>query len=492
MNTTITSPIDVHLNIGDKQLADGTDDNFEHVNAHTGEVQASVPMAGAADIDAAVRAAAKAQEDWRRTKPADRRDALLRLAHIVRDKSAEFSRMISLENGTPISNTQVHGEIAYAWITYYAGWADKLEGRVSSTFAHGRDFSYSVPEPVGVVGALIPWNGPLHCLAMKTAPALAAGNSVVLKPSEFAPFSGELYARCVREAGIPDGVCNVVPGGRVAGDALVRHPLVNKISFTGGPATAHQILAACAETAKPSLMELGGKSANVVFADADLDLAAMHATMFSVHVWSGQGCIFPTRLIVQESVYEEVLERCIAQLDQIVMGDPFDPTSTMGPVVSHPAAERIIATVKGAVESGDGRLVTGGCRAEGDLAQGAYVQPTIFADVDPASSLAQNEVFGPVLAVSSFRDEEQAIELANGTPYGLGAFLHCNDLNTVHRVADGLKAGGVFVNGALIAEPDTPFGGVGISGFGREGGLHGIEEYTALKTVAIAAPVAAA
>jgi len=486
---TAAAPIDVRINIADQSRSSGSGGVFEHVNAHTGVVQAAVPMAGFSEVDAAVRAAAVVFDHWRRRRPAERRDLLIRLAQIVRAKAAEFGQQISLENGTPISNTEHHAEAAYAWLTYYAGWADKLEGQVSATFMHGRDFTYSIAEPMGVVGAIIPWNGPLNSLAMKTAPALAAGNCIVIKPSEFAPFSAELFARCVREAGIPDGVCNIIPGAREAGDALIRHPLVDKVSFTGGFPAAREILVACAETAKPALMELGGKSANLIFPDADLRLAASHAINMSVHMWSGQGCIFPSRLLVHDDVYDEVVERCLAAVDDIVMGNPFDRASTMGPLVSFASVDRILGVVATAAKAGDGRLIAGGTRGTGDLAQGAYVAPTIFTDVDPGSSLAQNEIFGPVLSVIRFRTEAQAIEIANSTRYGLGAYLHTHDVNRVNRLAGELKAGGVFVNGATVAEPDTPFGGVGLSGYGREGGKVGIEEYTRLKTVSIARPI---
>jgi aldehyde dehydrogenase (NAD+) len=266
----------------------------------------------------------------------------------------------------------------------------------------------------------------------------------------------------------------------------VRHPKVEKITFTGGISTARQILLACAETVKPALLELGGKSANIVFADADLDAAARHATTFSLQVFSGQGCIFPTRLLVHREVYPSMVERCVALARAIPMGDPFDRGNTMGPVISFAAADRIVGVAERAIREGHGTLVAGGCRAGGALAGGAYVTPTVFADVVPSSGLAQEEVFGPVLSIMPFETEDEAIRIANDTPYGLGAYLHTRDVARVHRIAGELRAGGVFVNGGAIAEPDTPFGGVGASGYGREGAKVGIEEYLRMKTVSIA------
>jgi aldehyde dehydrogenase (NAD+) len=481
-----TNPIPVNLHIGGQQLARGSGGTFPHVFAHTGEVQAEIPMAGASEINSAVEAAAAAFEHWRRWKPAQRRDVLMELGNLIASKAEDFGRLVTLDNGTPIALSSQQGGGSRAWISYYAGWADKIEGSVSSTFMQGRDFSYTLPEPLGVIAAIIPWNGPMNSLAMKAAPALAAGNTIVIKPSELAPFSAELFARCVMEAGIPDGVCNIVPGGAAAGEALVRHPKVEKVSFTGGPEAARRILRSCAELMKPALLELGGKSANIVFSDADLEAAAEHATTWSVAMLSGQGCAFPTRLLVQESVYDEMVERTIARAKAVRMGDPFDPTMVMGPVINRAAADRIIATIERSKAAGDGRLLCGGHRAGGTLSRGFYVEPTIFGDVNPMSELAQQEIFGPVLSILKFSSEKEAVQIANSTSYGLAAFIHTHDLTRAHRVAGELRAGGVFINGATLVEPDTAFGGSGLSGFGREGGRFGIEEYVRPKTVAIA------
>jgi aldehyde dehydrogenase (NAD+) len=446
----------------------------------------SLILAGTSEVNAAVEAATTAFEQWRRWNPAERRDVLMQLGNLVASKAADFGRMVTLDNGTPIALSSQQGSGSRAWITYYAGWADKIEGSVSSSFVQRRDFSYTLPEPLGVIGAIIPWNGPMNSLAMKTAPALAAGNTIVIKPSELAPFSAELFARCVKEAGIPDGVCNIVPGGAAAGEALVRHPKVEKVSFTGGPEAARRILRSCAELMKPTLLELGGKSANLVFADADLAAAAEHASTWSVAMLSGQGCAFPTRLLVEASVYDEMVERTVAQAKAIRIGDPFDPTMVMGPVINRAAADRIVATIERSKAAGDGRLLYGGRRASGALSRGFYVEPTVFGDVNPMSEIAQQEIFGPVLSILKFSSEDEAVQIANSTSYGLAAFIHTNDVTRAHRVAGELRAGGVFINGATLVEPDTAFGGSGLSGFGREGGRFGLEEYVRPKTVAIA------
>jgi aldehyde dehydrogenase (NAD+) len=479
-------PLPVKLHIGAEARDSGSGGVFRHVNPHNGEVQAEIPLAGVSETTEAVESASRAFDDWRRRKPSERRDMLLRLGDLILARADEFGALVALENGTPISVATQMANGARAWLSYYAGWADKLEGGVTGTFLQGRDFSYTLPEPFGVIGAIIPWNGPMNSLAMKAGPALAAGNTVVLKPSELTPFSAELFAQCVREAGIPDGVCNILPGAVEAGEALVRHPKVEKISFTGGPTAARAILHNCAEVLKPALLELGGKSANIVFPDADLDATATHATTLGLAILSGQGCAWPTRLLVHADVYDDMVGRCVEKARGIAMGDPFDPAMVMGPVINVAAADRILGVVERAARDSDGRLVTGGQRAGGDLARGAYVEPTIFADVDPGSQLAQREVFGPVLSILKFRDEAEAIGIANATEYGLAAYVHSHDLDRVHRVAEELRAGGVFVNGAALVEPDTPFGGLGLSGYGREGGKVGIEEYIRPKTVAIA------
>ena len=320
---------------------------------------------------------------------------------------------------------------------------------------------------------------------MKVPAALAAGNTVVIKPSELTPFSADLYADLAAEAGIPDGVINVLPGSAEAGAALVAHPLVKKVSFTGGPDTARKILHTCAEHIKPSVMELGGKSGNIVFEDANLDAACGVGTLLSVGFMTGQGCALPTRMIVARPVYDDVIARVEAIASMIKVGDPFEPDTVSGPVVNDAALQRITGVIERA--KGDGaRLLTGGERLGGDLADGYYLQPTVFADVDPQSELAQKEVFGPVLSIIPFDNEEEAIEIANSTPYGLSGYVFTNELKRAHRVAEALETGEVLINGAMNLSVHRPFGGIGISGMGKEGGREGLDEFLQTKSVSIA------
>jgi aldehyde dehydrogenase (NAD+) len=289
----------------------------------------------------------------------------------------------------------------------------------------------------------------------------------------------------VEKAGIPAGVVNVLPGAPEAGEALVTHPLVQKVTFTGGPATAKKILHACAEQMKPAVLELGGKSANIIFDDADLDAACGLGTFMSVGLLSGQGCAFPTRMLVQESVYADVVDRVAMVAKNIAVGDPWKPTTMAGPVVNAAALDRILGMIDRASRDG-ARLVVGGSRLGGDLSQGFYLGPTVFADVDPASELAQNEVFGPVLAITPFATEDEAIHIANNTPYGLSGYIQTKDLKRALRVAEELVTGEVLINGAANLRVQRPFGGLGLSGFGKEGGKLGIEEFLRVKSVGIA------
>lgn len=486
MTATIdrTRPV-VHLRIGAERLSAGSGGTHDHIDPVTGQADARIPLAGPEEVDRAVRTAHEAYDTWRRTPPAERRRLLLRLADLIDEHTDEFARRGTLDNGTPLAMAHGLVPISVEWTRYYAGWADKLTGEVTSSFTDGGEFGYTLPQPYGVIGIIITWNGPLVSLAMKIPAALAAGNTVVVKPSELTPFCGELFADLVERAGIPAGVVNILPGAPEAGAALVDHPLVRKVTFTGGPATARKILHSCADTMKPAVLELGGKSANIVFADADLDAACAHGIFLPVAALSGQGCAFPTRMLVERPVYDEVVERAAGIAKTITVGDPFDPATLSGPVVSEAAVDRIVAMIERAKSDG-ARLVTGGSRLGGDLAGGYFVEPTVFADVDPASELAQNEVFGPVLAITPFDTDDEAIEIANSTRYGLSGYIRTNDLRRAHRVAEALVTGEVLVNGAANLAVHRPFGGLGLSGFGKEGGRLGIEEFLRVKAVGVA------
>ncbi|SHN17433.1 aldehyde dehydrogenase family protein [Cryptosporangium aurantiacum] len=486
MTTSIDrTPPAVTLRIGGEKLTSGSGGTHGHVNPATGQVDADIPLAGASEVDQAVQTAHAAFDGWRKTPPAERRRLLMRLADLLDENAAEFARRGTLDNGTPISVSGGFVPLSAEWTRYYAGWADKTSGDLTASFGNGGELGYTLPQPYGVIGIIITWNGPLISLAMKVPAALAAGNTVVVKPSELTPFSGELFADLVEQAGFPAGVVNLLPGAPEAGAALVEHPLVQKVTFTGGPATARKILHACAEQMKPVVLELGGKSANLVFEDADLTAACQHATFMSLGTLSGQGCALPTRMLVARAVYDQVVATVAEVAKNIPIGDPFDPTIISGPVVNEAALERILGMIERAKLDG-ARLVTGGARLEGPLADGYYLEPTVFADVDPQSELAQTEVFGPVLAITPFDTEEEAVAIANATPYGLSAYVQTNDLKRAHRLAEELEAGEVLVNGAANLAVHRPFGGVGISGVGKEGGRAGIEEFLRTKAVGIA------
>jgi aldehyde dehydrogenase (NAD+) len=481
---TDRTPPAVHLRIGSERRTSGSGGVHQHVNPVTGQGDADIPLAGPAEVGEAVSAAQEAFATWRGTRPAERRRLLHRLAELIEENGAEFARRGTLDNGTPITVAGGFVPQSAEWTRYYAGWADKISSDLTAYHSKDGEIGYTLAQPYGVIGVIITWNGPLISLAMKVPAALAAGNTVVVKPSELTPFSGELFADLVEQAGFPPGVVSVLPGAPEAGAALVAHPQVKKITFTGGPDTARKILHGCAEQMKPAVLELGGKSANIVFGDADLDAACSHATFMSVAVLSGQGCALPTRMIVHESVYDDAVSRVAAIAKAITVGDPFDPATVSGPVVTSSALDRIMGMIDRARLDG-ARLVAGGARLAGALAGGYFIEPTVFADVDPQSELAQQEVFGPVLAITPFRTDDEAIAIANSTPYGLSAYVQTADLRRAHRVADELVSGEVLVNGAVNLGVHRPFGGVGLSGFGKEGGRAGLEEFLQVKSVAI-------
>ena len=479
------APPTVHLHLGHERRATGSGGTHSHLHPVRQDEQATIPLAGATEVEEAVVRAEAAREGWRRTSPERRRDILNRLADLLEANKAEFARMAALDGGTPLMAGEHGVDIAVAWTRYYAGWCDKLTGELLSTFDSRGEFSYSVPEPIGIVGIIITWNGPLIGLGMKVCAALAAGNCAIVKPAEITPFAPELFARICTEAGVPDGVLSILPGTGDAGEAIVRHKKIRKISFTGGPITARRILAACAEEIKPAVMELGGKSASLMFPDCDIQKACERAMFWTVGILAGQGCALPTRLLVHADIYDEVLTRLEALAAHFKVGDPMEPGVMVGPVINAAAVTRILGMFERMVAEGSGRFVIGGRRCGGELASGNFIEPTIIADADPDSEIAQVEIFGPALVVMKFADEDEAVRIANNSEYGLAAYIQSNDIGRVHRLAERLEAGGVYVNGAAQINAHTPFGGVGISGFGKEGGKAGIDEFLHYKTVSI-------
>ncbi|MET7650087.1 MULTISPECIES: aldehyde dehydrogenase family protein [unclassified Streptomyces] len=472
------------LVIGGKDVTDASGGVHEHRNPATGLVQAHIPLAGSAEVDRAVAAARQAFEVWGTMRPAERRRLLTRFAGLLRDHIPDFAAICPLENGVCIGGWADNvGPHVAEWTEYYAGWADKIEGLVGAAYSPHENLEYTIAEPYGVIGHIITWNSPALSLAMKVPPSLAAGNTVVIKPAEATPFSALLFADLAHEAGIPEGVVNVVTGLGDAGAALVTHPGVDKISFTGGPATARRIMADAARSLKPVVFELGGKSANLLFADSDLDTVVPYCAAFAMSN-SGQGCALPTRLLVERPVYDEVIARVAGVVAHLPVGDPLDPTTYVGPLVDAAARDRVQGVIDKAVEGGAGRLVTGGDRIDAD---GYFVAPTVFADVDNRSDLARQEIFGPVLAITPFDTEDEAVALANDTEYGLSAYIQSRDIARVNRLVPRLRAGTVYVNPGPnpITSAATPFGGVGISGFGREGGRAGLDEFINVKGVGV-------
>lgn len=468
-----------HL-IGASWTPSATGGVYDHRYAATGEVQARVGLAGADDVDAAVQAAREAAPAWASWSPGRRAAVLFRLADLLEDHGPEAAELAALDNGTPV-NVINPGRYAAAWVRYYAGWCDKLDGEVMSG-ASG--LALVRLEPYGVIAVVPPWNGSMMGMGQKCGPALAAGNTVVAKPPELSPFGSLRFAELALAAGLPPGVLNVVVGGAVTGTALVGHPGVDKISFTGGWVTARAIMEGAARHLTPLALELGGKSPNIIFPDADLDQAATMTAYAGTALLSGQGCALPTRTYVHDDVYDEVVEKIVAAVAGLAVGDPLDPATVVGPVVTETAMVRILAVIDQARADG-ASLLTGGTRLGADLAAGWFVAPTVFGEVDHDSDLARHEVFGPVQAILRFRSEDDVLARANDSPFGLAAYLHTSDAGRITRFVRAVEAGTVIVNAVGGVSPTTPFGGYKGSGFGREGGRAGIEEMVRRKTVLV-------
>ena len=481
MSTAVS--LSAGLLIGGDLLTRSSGGSHEHVYPATGRPNVTVPLAGAADIDDAVASAREAQRVWTSLTVDRRRDLLIDLADVVHEHLEELALLNVHDYGVPISFAGTAHMLEW-FLRHFAGYVDKPHG-TSSPVNGSFDVNLIEREPYGVVGVITPWNGALAVAASCVAPALAAGNAVVLKPSELAPLAAIRFGELCVKAGLPPGLVNVTPAGAEGGEALVRHPGIGKIHFTGGDVTARRVLAAAATNLTPVVAELGGKSANVVFADADLDLAAAMAAHQGPLMQSGQSCACASRVLVQDSVYDAFLERFLATVGSATVGDPLDPTVFFGPVISEASASRILGVVEQAVTERSGELLCGGTRLGGDLAEGYFIEPTVFGDVDNASALAQTETFGPVVSIIRFGDEADALRLANDTPYGLNAFVQTRDLTRAHRFSRQLEAGSVWINQISLISPQGPYGGYKNSGFGRTGGLDGLHEFTQVKNIRI-------
>jgi aldehyde dehydrogenase (NAD+) len=461
--------------------------SWSHSHPATGEDVASFPVAAEADVNRAVEAARKAFDEgpWPRARAGERIRVLRKIADLVREHGEELLALQALDNSVPLSFGAVYG-MSSAFVAdvfdHHAGWVDKLAGETLPPYQGGDHMVMTLREPVGVVAAIVPWNAPLLLTAQKVAPALAAGCTIVLKPSEYATFAVLRLARLIEEAGLPPGVLNVVTGpGDPTGDALIHHPMVDKISFTGSRAVGRKIIEASAAGFKRVSLELGGKSPALVFADGDAGTAAA-ITMGTVTLGlSGQVCLAQTRALVHRDKAEEFLGMAEMIAGMVSYGNPFDPAVTASPLINTRQLDRVLALIATGQDEG-ARLVCGGTRGDGDLAAGNFVAPTLFTDVHNDMTIAREEIFGPVLSVIPFTDEDEAVKIANETQYGLAATVWTADIKRAMRMTKALRAGTVGINGYQL-EPHAAFGGYRQSGIGREGGRTAIESYTEVKTV---------
>ena len=451
-------------------------------NPHDGTVLASVAEAREADVDRAVDAATAAHDAWAATPAADRGRVLLRLADAIEANGDELARLESLDTGHPLRDTtRLDVPRTAATFRYFGGMADKFQGSLPPVEAGF--LNYVTRDPVGVVGQIVPWNFPIMFTSWKLGPALAAGNTVVMKPSELVPLSTLRLCELMSEVGLPDGVVNVVPGyGHRAGARIAEHPGIKKVAFTGSTAVGRSIVEASAGNLKRVQLELGGKGANVVFDDADLD-AAVNGSAFAIFHNQGQACIAGSRLLLHEAIADEFLERFVALARSIRLRDPLADGTEMGPLTSPQHRDRVLSYVKIAEDEG-GQVLTGGrAPSDPDLQHGCYVEPTVVRVASPHDRVCQEEVFGPFVTVDTFADDAQAIELVNSTEYGLGGGLWTRDLQRAHQMASAFRAGMVWINSYKRVNPGSPFGGVGSSGYGREMGFEAMHDYTEAKSV---------
>ncbi|MBZ5647509.1 MAG: aldehyde dehydrogenase family protein [Acidobacteriia bacterium] len=458
---------------------------FDTINPATGEVLTQVNEAGAEGVDRAAKAAREAFEKtgkgtWRSMSASERGKILWRIADLIEKNIDEMAELETLDNGKPIFESRyVDMPMIVDVFRYYAGWATKIHGETINTFENA--FTYTLREPVGVIGAIVAWNFPLLLASWKLGPALACGNTVVLKPAEQTPLSALRFGELAMEAGLPAGVLNIVTGGPEAGKALVAHAGVDKIAFTGSTAVGKEIMRSSADTLKRVTLELGGKSPNIVFADSDMD-SAVKGAINGIFYGKGEVCNAGSRLFVERKVHDFFVDKLVERTRKMQPGDPLDPKTRLGAIVS----QEQMKTVLGYIEAGKSegaQLITGGKRVSVGNGNGFFLEPTIFDGVRNDMKIAQEEIFGPVLSVLDFDDIEQVATLANQTPYGLAAAIWTNDIKKAHTLSRRLRAGMVWINTYGLMDASLPFGGYKSSGFGRDLGAAALEGYTEVKSV---------